>query len=72
MHTFILGKHQVLPNGNLLITQALSGRILEATSDGDLVWELINRHDEEQIAYLTQANRYPPSYFDVQDWTCPE
>ena len=72
MHTFILGKHQVLANGNLLITQALSGRILEATPEGDLVWELINRHDEEQIAYLTQANRYPPSYFDVQDWTCPE
>jgi hypothetical protein len=70
MHTGIFGKHQVLPNGNILITQSLSGRLLEVTATGEIVWELINRHDEATVAFLTQATRYPPSYFEVEDWTC--
>jgi hypothetical protein len=70
MHTGLLGKHQMLPNGNILITQALSGRVLEVTRAGEIVWELINRHDEEMVAVVTQATRYPPSYFEVDDWTC--
>lgn len=70
MHTPLLGKHQMLPNGNILITQAQRGRILEVTRDGELVWELINRHDDELVAVVTSATRYPPSYFEVEDWTC--
>lgn len=70
MHTPLLGKHQMLPNGNILITQAQRGRILEVTRDGELVWELINRHDDEMVAVVTSATRYPPSYFEVEDWTC--
>jgi hypothetical protein len=70
MHTGILGKHQMLPNGNILITQASSGRVLEVTGAGEIVWELINRYDEERVAVMTQATRYPPSYFEVEDWTC--
>jgi hypothetical protein len=71
MHTRILGKHQMLPNGNILITQSQGGRILEVTETGEIVWELINRYDEEHMAVITQATRYPPSYFEVDDWTCP-
>jgi hypothetical protein len=71
MHTGILGKHQVLPNGNILITQTQRGRLLEVTRSGEIVWELINRYDEETLAVMTEATRYPPSYFEVDDWTCP-
>lgn len=71
IHTPLLGKHQMLPNGNILITQARRGRVLEVTETGELVWELINRHDEELVAVVTSATRYPPSYFEeVEDWTC--
>jgi hypothetical protein len=70
MYTAILGKHQVLPNGNILITESEGGRILEVTEQGDVVWELINRHDDERVAIMTQATRYPPSYFEVEDWAC--
>lgn len=70
MHSAIQGQHQVLPNGNILITQAQAGRLLEVTATGRIVWELINRHDEELVAVLTSATRYPPSYFEIEDWTC--
>lgn len=71
MYTDIQGKHQMLPNGNLLITQAQAGRVLEVTEPGEIVWELINRYDDERVAVVTEATRYPPSYFEVEDWTCP-
>lgn len=70
MYTAFLGKHQVLPNGNILITESLSGRLLEVTPAGKVVWEVINRYDEETVADMAQATRYPPSYFEVDDWTC--
>jgi hypothetical protein len=70
MYTAILGKHQVLPNGNILITESEAGRLLEVTEQGEVVWELINRYDDERVAILTQAVRYPLSYFEVEDWAC--
>lgn len=33
---------QVLPNGNLLITESDRGRIVEVSRDGEIVWEFIN------------------------------
>lgn len=70
MHSGLLGKHQMLPNGNILITQAQSGRLLEVTDMGEIVWEFVNRYDEERAAVMTSATRYAPSYFEVEDWMC--
>jgi hypothetical protein len=72
MHTAFLGKHQVLPNGNILITQAQGGRLLEVTGAGEIVWELVNRYDDDMVAVVTQALRYPPSYFHVANWACAQ
>jgi hypothetical protein len=71
MFTDIQGKHQMLPNGNILITQAQAGRVLEVTDAGEIVWEFINRYDDERVAVVTEAIRYPSSHFEVEDWTCP-
>jgi hypothetical protein len=38
----IMGKHQWLPNGNLLVTEARWGRVFELTPDGKLAWEYNN------------------------------
>lgn len=67
----IRGKHQVLENGNILITETGAGRIFEVSAGGDAVWEYINRYDEDEVALVTQAIRYPPGYFSVEDWSCP-
>jgi hypothetical protein len=34
-----MGMQQTLPNGNLLVTEAGSARLIEVTPQGDLVWE---------------------------------
>ena len=64
------GKHQRLPNGNMLIAEYYGGRALEVNPDGDIVWEYVNRYDEESVAKISGAARYPEDYFTVQDWSC--
>jgi len=69
-YTEVRGKHQHLENGNVLITESMAGRVFEVTEQGDIVWEFINRYDEESVARVSDAIRYPEDYFTVDDWKC--
>jgi hypothetical protein len=40
--TDIMGKHQWLPNGNLMLVESTRGRVLEVDPEGRLVWEFVN------------------------------
>ncbi len=71
-YTFRRGKQEVLANGNILITESEAGRVFEINADDDIVWEYISRFDEDHIGYVTNARRYPPGYFEVTDWSCPD
>jgi len=69
------GKHQVLETAageNILITESEAGRVLEVDAEGKIVWEFINRFDDQDVARVTQATRYPDDYFNVNDWNCPD
>lgn len=56
------GKHQTLANGNILITETLSGRAFEVTANGTVVWEFIHRWDEDEAVNISEAQRYPSDY----------
>lgn len=68
--TNIMGKHQPLANGNMLITESTGGRFFEATPSGEIVWQYINRFDDAQVALVTGAIRLPESYFNFRHVTC--
>ncbi len=70
MFSNIRGKHQVLDNGNILITEFTAGRVFEVNSSGDIVWEFISRFDEDETIEVADAIRYPERYFTVEDWSC--
>jgi len=59
--TRLLGYVQRLPNGNTLITESSNGRLLEVTSDGEVVWEYVSPYrageNGELIATLMGAQR---------------
>lgn len=63
----IMGKHQWLPNGNLLITESLGGRAFEIDKSGNLVWEFDNVLHNGYLGTITEATRLTPifteSYF---------
>lgn len=69
-YTQFKGKHQVLDNGNVLITEAEAGRVFEVTRNGDVVWEFIDRYDEHDVSVMNTGQRLPEDYFTVEDWSC--
>jgi hypothetical protein len=56
------GCEQLLPNGNLLITESNNGRLVEVTRDKKIAWEYHNPHRDEEkgdlVAVLYSAERY--------------
>jgi hypothetical protein len=73
-YTGIMGKHQWLPNGNMLITESTAGRAFEVDPDGALVWEYFNVIDTGRLALLSEAHRLPSvftrSFFEEGRRTC--
>ncbi len=56
-YSVIMGKHQWLPNGNVLITDSMAGRAFEINSDGTIVWEYINIVKDGYIGIVEEATR---------------
>ncbi|MBB3229605.1 arylsulfotransferase family protein [Halomonas stenophila] len=62
-YTWRRGKHQTLPNGNILLTEAEGGRVLEVTPEGELVWERHMVWDAEKNLIITEARFVPEDFF---------
>ncbi len=66
------GKHQLLTNGNTVVAEYYGGRAFEYDQNDDIVWQYINRYDENTVAKISGAQRYPMDYFAIKDWSCNE
>ena len=63
--TRIMGKHQWLPNGNLLITDSMSGRGFEINQEKEIIWQYINYVDKGVVGIVEQVDRLPIEYNQV-------
>lgn len=61
-YTSLMGKHQWLPNGNLLITASMMGRAFEVNVDGSIVWQYVNYIDDRTVGLVEEVQRLPPAY----------
>jgi arylsulfotransferase ASST len=61
-YTETMGSQQILPNGDILITESDAGHAFETTRDGEVVWSYVNRWDEGHVALTETATRYPEDY----------
>ena len=64
------GKHQMLDNGNILVTESEAGRAFETTPDGEIAWMVVSKYDDKNVGWLTSATRYPESYAAIGK-NCP-
>lgn len=67
MLSVIRGQHEVLGDGGVLITEFDAGRVLEVDGKGDVIWEFVNKYDDDFVGEITNAKLYPLSYFET-DW----
>jgi len=66
LYTLSKGSAQRLSNGNTLVAESDKGRILEVTSEGDLVWEFLTPHEtgRGRRAAIVRARRVPADVLD--------
>ena len=70
-YTPFAGKWQELENGNLLLTEAFAGRVVEVGPDGHMVWEWIKDTDgRSRVAEVMEGTRYDLAKSDVNEWAC--
>lgn len=60
--TPILGRHQWLPNGGLLITDSCAGRAFELDRNREVVWWYVNYVDAETVGAVEQVERIPMGF----------
>jgi hypothetical protein len=59
------GKHQHLPNGNILITESVPGRVFEVNGDGKVVWSWIEpQWNKNYVPEIQEGTRYGTEYAD--------
>lgn len=63
-------KVDVTPRDGIFVTEFGGGRVFEADSEGRIIWEYINRYDEDEVAEIIEGRLYRKDYFDVVDWDC--
>ena len=64
------GDHQRLANGNTFVSENEAGRLFEVDPEGRMVWQYINRYDDQTELEMTDALVIPRDYFEVSDWSC--
>ncbi|WP_420587429.1 arylsulfotransferase family protein [Ruegeria sp.] len=74
--TDVMGMHQRLDNGNLLVAEARAGRVLERSPDGRTVWEYYNLIEDNLLGGVTYAERLDPKFdghlFETARQNCSE
>lgn len=70
-YTRVGGKWQRLDNGNLLLTEALAGRVLEVAPDGELVWEWVSPpYSRSKVPGVWNGTRYDLTRENAESWPC--
>jgi hypothetical protein len=72
-----MGKHQWLENGNLLILEAMNGRLLEISPDKKLVWDYNNIIDQTGVVGIMEgaerlSKKFDESFFAQKRAACQE
>ena len=63
-YTWWRGKHQLLPDGSVLITSPDQGRVFEVNSKGEITFEFLNIYgDKDEYLTLSEALFLPTDYF---------
>lgn len=70
MLSVVRGKIDPTDSGGILVTESDGGRVFEIDANRTIVWQYVNRYDDDEVAELTEARLYDKDYFKVADWSC--
>jgi len=65
------GKWQMLPNGHMMLVEAVAGRLVEAAPDGTVVWEwYAPTYEGSHVPEVADGRRYFLDRSVVESWPC--
>lgn len=72
-YTWMRGKHEVLENGHIAISSPQQGRVFEVNKEGEVVFEFVNRYDNEYSMLVSELLTFPTNYFQKDAFSpCPK
>lgn len=73
--TRTVGKHEWLPNGNLLVTETRHARVFEVDKHGTIIWEYFNIVENNVLGRIYEGQRLAPqfdrAFFERKGGACP-
>lgn len=63
VYTWQRGRHQMLPNGHMMIAVSEQGRAIEVDRNGNIVWSFENVFDERRNGVVNEAMALPENFF---------
>jgi len=69
-YTWRRGRHQWLPNGNIMIAETEKGRAIEVDPTGEIVWQYNNVFDEARNGVVSEALGLPSDFFAEGALSC--
>ncbi|WP_171236692.1 arylsulfotransferase family protein [Ruegeria sp. HKCCA6837] len=70
MLSIVRGQHELLSDGGMLITEFDAGRVLEVNDRGDVVWEYVNRFDDDFVGEITNSKLFTSGFFQTEWEEC--
>ena len=64
------GMWQMLENGNMLLTEEETGRVIEVSEEGKLVWEWVHEPYGSRVPSVSKATRVDLTREEVASWSC--
>jgi hypothetical protein len=65
------GRHQRLPNGNMIIAESEKGRVIEVNRTGEIVWAYENVYDRDRNGLINDAVVLADDFFEEGALSCP-
>lgn len=65
------GRHQHLPNGNIVIAESERGRVIEVNRAGEIVWAFENVYDATRNGLINDAVVLADDFFEKGALNCP-
>ena len=62
-YTWMRGKHEILDNGHIAISSPQQGRAFEVNLQGEVVFEFVNRYDDNRTLLVSEMITLPLDYF---------
>ncbi len=70
MLSVIRGQHELLEDDGILIVEFDAGRVLQVNAAREIVWEYVNKYDDNYVGEITNAHIYQNDYFDNEWAVC--